>query len=104
MLRRKRVQAGLGASGADFLGQVNQAIAIKITDELIKLAYSTIAPQHEDVGVLLQRLPERLWNRAAQQMLDARDEVNAYRKDCRRYIVESDEVLSAFLELEATLL
>ncbi|PYL83703.1 MAG: hypothetical protein DMF23_08615 [Verrucomicrobia bacterium] len=38
------------------------------------------------------------------KMLDARDEVNAYRKDCRRYIVESDEVLSAFLELEATLL
>ena len=38
------------------------------------------------------------------KMLDARDEVNAYRNDCRRYIVESDEVLSAFLELEATLL
>ena len=30
--------------------------------------------------------------------------VDAYRGDGRRYIVESDELLSAFLELEATLL
>ena len=29
--------------------------------------------------------------------------VDAYRGDERRYIVESDELLSAFLELEATL-
>jgi hypothetical protein len=30
--------------------------------------------------------------------------VDAYRGDGQRYIVESDELLSAFLELEATLL
>ena len=30
--------------------------------------------------------------------------VDAYRGDGRRYIVESDELLTAFLELEATLL
>jgi hypothetical protein len=30
--------------------------------------------------------------------------VDAYRGDGRRYIVESDELLGAFLELEATLL
>jgi hypothetical protein len=30
--------------------------------------------------------------------------VDAYRGDGRRYIVESDELLSAFLELEETLL
>ena len=30
--------------------------------------------------------------------------VDAYRDDGRRYIVQSDELLTAFLELEATLL
>jgi hypothetical protein len=30
--------------------------------------------------------------------------VEAYRGDGRRYIVQSDELLTAFLELEATLL
>jgi len=30
--------------------------------------------------------------------------VDAHRSDGRRYIVQSDELLSAFLELEATLL
>jgi hypothetical protein len=30
--------------------------------------------------------------------------VDAYKNDGRRYIVQSDELLSAFLELEATLL
>ena len=72
--------------------------ALKTTD--YKLARRKVAEFRND----LERTDATKGKTSLAKMLDARDEVNAYRKDCRRYIVESDEVLSAFLELEATLL
>jgi len=50
-------------------------------------------------------LPRSYASRMAAETLRCRGWiVDAYRGDGRRYIVESDELLGAFLELEATLL